>query len=226
MADKRKPLVNNFIYHIYNRGVAKNDTFIIPGDYEKAIKLIDYYRFSNTPFKYSLLKNLPDSEQIAILNNLKKQNKLRAKILSFTLMPNHFHFTLKQMINNGISKFVADFSNSYTRFINVKNDRVGPLFQGKFKSILIKTDEQLIHLSRYHHLNVYTDGLVYDIDGIINYPYSSIQNYLGNKIYDFVDTHDILSLFKNHQSYKKFVLSNRHHQRELSKIRHLLLENS
>ena len=226
MADKRKPLVNDFVYHVYNRGVAKNDTFIIPSDYEKAIKLIDYYRFSNTPFRYSLLRKLPDSEQFDILSRLTKQNKLRVKILSFILMPNHFHFTLKQMIDNGISKFMSDFTNSYTRFINVKNDRVGPLFQGIFKSKIIKTDEQLIHLSRYHHLNVYTDGIVNDIDGIINYPFSSMQNYLGNMIYNFVDTHDILSLFKNHQSYKKFVLSNRHHQRELSKIRHLLLENS
>lgn len=224
MANKRLPLVNNFIYHIYNRGVAKNDTFLTSKDYEKAIELIDYYRFSNTPFRFSLLRKMPDSDQVTILKQLKKQNMIRVKILTFALMPNHFHFIIKQVANNGISKFMSDFTNSYTRFINVKNDRVGPLFQGIFKSKLIQTDEQLIHLSRYHHLNPYTDMLVNNIEGILDYPYSSIQNYLGNHVFDFIDTHDILSLFKNYASYKKFVLSNRDYQRQLGQIKHLLIE--
>lgn len=68
-------------------------------------------------------------------------------------MPNHFHLLIKQTEQNGISEFVGKFSNSYTKYYNTKHNRVGALLQGQLKAVLIESGEQLIHVSRYIHLN-------------------------------------------------------------------------
>ena len=144
------------------------------------------------------------------------------EILSYVLMPNHFHFTLKQEIDGGIAKFVGNFENSFTRYINIKNDRPGPLFQGRFKAVLIESDEQLIHLTRYHHLNPFADGVVSNFQELVNYPYSSLGDYLGHHRDKFVDTEMVLSFFSDSNAYKKFVAKQKDYKRSLSKIKKLL----
>jgi len=225
-ARRRAPLVSDHIYHIFNRGVAKLPTFTSPHEYRRALELINYHRFANIPFKYSTYLKLPFGEQAIIDAKLQKDNDLLVKIITFKLMPNHFHFIVKQVKDGGISKYISRFTNSYTKYVNEKNRRVGPLFQGKFKSVLIKTDEQLLHLSRYIHLNLYTDKIAATFKELLTYVYSSLPHYIGTHTYDFVDSEPILSHFKDASAYKQFVLRYAQYQRTLGRIKKLTLEHS
>lgn len=195
-------------------------------EYRRFIRLLDYYRFANTPMRYSDFIHLSEKNQTELLIDLKKEQDVWIQIYTFILMPNHFHLCLKQLVDGGISNFLRHVENSYTRYINTKNDRVGPQFQGRFKSVLVETEEQLLHLSRYQHLNIYTDGIVNTIEELTNYPYSSFPYYLGSKKDNFIDTEFILAHFKNSNAYKRFVLSNRGYQRSLSKLKKLINEDT
>lgn len=226
MPGRKTPLIEGQFYHIFNRGVAKLPTFTNKKEYERALIIIDYYRFANTPLKLSKFLYLPLTTQKEILTKLKKDNDLFTRIHSFVLMFNHFPFTLEEIVPGGISKFMADFTNSYTRYINVKKDRNGALFQGSFKSVLIESEEQLLHLSRYHHLNPYTEGIVNPIQEILSYEYSSLIDFTGNQVHNFVYTELILSHFKSRNNYRKFVLNQRDYQRKLGMLKKLTLEKS
>ena len=154
-------------YHIYNRGVEKRTIFYDDKDYIKFLSTIKYYL---TPKDQDLKK--------AIKETIFRRSKLEDKeleLLCYCLMPNHFHFLIKQNTQNGITRFMRRLSNTYVKYFNKKYDRVGTLFQGKFKAVLVETNEYLLHLSRYIHRNPLELG----IDQIVNYSYSSYPNYIN-----------------------------------------------
>ena len=122
-------------------------------------------------------------------------------------MPNHFHFLLEQKEDKGISKFLSNLQNSYTKFFNISHERDGSLFSDQFKAVRIETDEQLIHVSRYIHLNPHTGFVVKSLKELEEYPWSSFPDYLQTPR-EFVDTEFILSFFGNSQKYIKFVSTN------------------
>lgn len=138
-------------------------------------------------------------------------------------MPNHFHLLLRQIDDAGISKFMANFTNSYTKYFNMKNDRVGPLFQGLFKAVLIEDDEQLMHVSRYIHLNPASSFLV-EPDFLESYEWSSYPDYLGLKNPEIIEKETVLNLFSNEEQYKQFVLDQAGYARTLETIKHHLLD--
>lgn len=224
MPGRKTPLVRGNFYHIYNRGVAKLPIFTDTQEYERAQELIRYYRFAKVPLKYSEFIKLAKSQQEKILKELTVKAEVLVRIHTFTFMPNHFHFILEQMADAGISKFISDFSNSYTRYVNIKQDRSGSLFQGPFKARLIQTEEDLLNLSRYQHLNLFTDGLVNSVESLANYRFSSLQDYIADKKHDFVYTDMILSHFKNKAAYWRFVLRQKDYQRSLAQIKKLLFQ--
>src|SRR3989344_7879200 len=116
------PLVNSEVYHVFNRGIDRRPTFITKAEYQRAIKSISFYRFAKPPLRLSKLLLLENKRQVEILESLEKSEKL-VEIISYCLMPNHFHFLLKQTQENGISKFLGNFQNSYTRYFNTRNKR-------------------------------------------------------------------------------------------------------
>jgi putative transposase len=136
-------------------------------------------------------------------------------------MPNHFHLLVKQKANAGISTFTSKLTNSFTKYFNTKNDRVGPLFQGQFKAVLVESDEQLIHLSRYIHLNPLASNLVKNLD---SYEWSSLPAYGGKAEGSFVSTKNILSYFSDEADYKKFVLNQAEYAKSLERLKHKTLE--
>lgn len=221
------PLIINQFYHVVNRGVASLPIFSSTRDYLRFLDLIDYYRFANTPMSFSNLMKLPREERNTVWATLRDKNFLRAEILTFCLMPNHFHFLLKQTAERGISTFLGNLENSYAKYFNTKSTRAGPLFQSMFKAVRIETNEQLLHVSRYIHLNPSTGYLVETKD-LVEYRWSSFPNYLDgyeNSIkYSFVNANIILSFFKDKKSYKKFVFDQAEYQKELGIIKHLILD--
>ncbi|MFW6143928.1 MAG: transposase, partial [Patescibacteria group bacterium] len=125
-------------------------------------------------------------------------------IISFCLMPNHFHFVFKQLNEDGITNFMRRICTSYTKYFNKRQDRVGGLFQGRFKSVKVESDEQLIHVTRYQHINPQKLGLD-SVNQLIEYPWSSLNTYLARRdFYSFLNTDLVLGEFGSREEYKKF----------------------
>lgn len=224
MPGRKIPLVTNEYYHALNRGVASQPIFSSKREYQRAVETFFYYQNKTVPLKYSKFLKLATKRRTKILENLRAKRQYRVEIVCYCLMPNHLHFLLRQTFNEGISKFMSDFANSYTRYFNTKNERRGPLFEGKFKAIRVETDEQLLHLSRYIHLNPYSSHVVKNLKNLEDYPYSSLLEYTQKTKSNFCSKEIILDQFKSPQSYKKFVFDQADYQRELEKIKHLALE--
>jgi len=138
-------------------------------------------------------------------------------------MPNHVHFLMKELEKNGISRFMSNFQNSYAKYLNLKTNRTGSLFQSMFKAVRIESDEQLIHVCRYIHLNPLTSYVIRDVDGLERYPWSSYPEYFKG-ISDLIDTNLISDFFPSKKEFRKFTLDQVDYQRQLDKIKHLSLE--
>ena len=192
------PFFNSGYYHIYNRGVEKRNIFMIESDYFRFIETLDFYRKSPQPQKLSDFR-----KRVVSFKEIKNQKNL-IKILAYCLMPNHFHFLVQQLIDGGITNFVSNLANSYTRYFNTKYERIGALFQGAFKAKLVNNDEYLLHLSKYIHRN--PDSLLRWENKI--YPYSSYKYYLSPEESSFCDPSFILSYYATANpklSYRSFV---------------------
>jgi len=215
------PLITDEIYHVFNRGIDRRPTFLSKWEYVRAANLLDYYRFRIPPIKYSKFLTCSIDQQEQILKQLKKENDKRVEITTYCLMPNHFHFLLKQITDKGISRFISDWQNSYTRFHNLRHERTGPLFNDQFKAVRIESEEQLLHVSRYIHLNPYSGRVINSLTNLIKYPWSSLNQFINRKKDGPCDPELILSYFSK-SGYKKFVFDQADYQRQLESIKHLL----
>lgn len=217
-------LANDQIYHIFNRGIDRQTIFNTKWEYNRAFETLKFYRFANLPFRLSRLLNLPENDRQYIIRDLNQNNEKLVDIIAFCLMPNHFHFMLKQLKDNGISKFIANFTNSYTKYFNTKHERIGHLFEGQFKAVLVETNEQLIHLSRYIHLNPVSSFIIKTED-LGKYKWSSLQEYLKVSKESVCQKDIVLDQFQSFKEYNKFVLNQIEYAQELDKIKHLVVEN-
>lgn len=224
MPGRKVVLANNEIYHIINRGVASQPIFFSKRDYQRALNSFLYYQNQNLPLSYSHFIVQSQERKTEILKELQSGKIFLVDIISFCFMPNHFHFLLKQLVSEGISKFFGNFTNSYARYFNLKNKRKGPLFQGRFKAVRIKTDEQFLHTHRYVHLNPYTSYMLKTLKELEDYPYSSFPEYLRKTKTNICNKKLILDCFKDVETYKKFVFDQADYQRRLEEIKHLILE--
>jgi len=96
------------------------------------------------------------------------------KIIAYTINPNHYHFILQQSIDNGISTYMHKIGTSYTKYFNLKYNRSGHLFQGKFKASHINSNERLLWLSAYVNGN----AEIHKIAKATDWQWSSYQEYL------------------------------------------------
>ncbi len=215
-------LATNEIYHIYNRGVEKRPIFHAQNDYLRFRDLVNYYRFTDCSLRFSFFKRLALDVKSNMLSELENKSEKHVEIFTFCLMPNHFHFLLKQLTQGGISKFVSKVTNGYSHYFNMKYKRVGHLFQGNFGAVRIEDEEQFLHVHRYIHLNPVTSYII-DFANLSTYKFSSYPQYLDS-ISGFCDTNIILSYFKNIKQYKKFIEDQVDYARKLDRIKHVLLE--
>lgn len=224
MATRDIVLAEGEIYHIFNRGVAKMPIFLSAKHYKRFIELMNYYRFANLRLSYSSFNKLAIELREARLEEIILANAFDVSLLAFCLMPNHFHLLVKQTNPNGITKFMRHIQDGYAKYFNITSERIGPLYQSSFKAVRVESDEQLVHVSRYIHLNPATAYLV-PTEKLHTYPWFSLPNYIEKEPskYSFVDTQIIQSFFKK-KDYEMFVYDQIEYQRELAKIKHLLLE--
>ncbi len=213
---------NGEIYHVFNLGVEKRPVFTSKREYGRALSALNFYRFDDLPFGLSQFSKLEEEEKSRFFSQLLKDGKKRVDILGYCLMPNHFHFLLKQLIDNGIAKFMSDFSNSYTRYFNIKYKRVGHLFQGVFKAVRVEDDDQFIHVWRYIQINPVVSLVIKEVE-LDHYPYSSFFEYLDKKR-GICNKKPILDYFSSIKELKTFVYDQVNYGKKLEAIKHLILE--
>jgi len=182
----------------------------------------DFQRFLKTLLYYQILGPKPRFSLFAPTTNSLDKTKKIIEVICYCLMPNHFHFLLRQLVDGGITEFISKLSNSYTKYFNIKHKRIGPLLQGEFKSVLVESNEQLLHLSRYIHLNPSVSGLV---DNLEEYSRSSYPEYIGTAAKVICSKKIILDQFKSTKGYQKFVMDQESYGRELEIIKHTLLDS-
>lgn len=207
MPYRKVTFINGGIYHVFNRGVDQKPIFLEKGDYKRFINLLDYYKYTRE-VKYSIAITNPhqvwDSQGDPLVD-----------LICYCLMPNHFHLLLRQTTESGVSNFLRLIQNSFTKYFNTKHQRTGHLLQGLFKAVQINTDEQLLHVSRYIHLNPFVAGLINDLKG---YQWSSYRDYFEEKNQD-IDSTSILSFFKTPPEYERFVVDHADYAKSLEKIK-------
>lgn len=201
------------IYHVFNRGVARLPIFTNKRDHDRFLETIYYYRFQGPKPKFSQLSRFKDSKF--------EKNKKIVEIFCYCLMPNHYHFLIKQLEENGVSEFINKLSNSYTKYFNTKHNRVGSLMQGQFKAVRIEYEEQLMHVSRYIHLNPVASFLVKNLN---TYSWSSYLSYIGSQQDKICSKEFISAMFKNPQKYEEFVLDQVEYAQSLERIKHLVID--
>lgn len=187
-----KLYVENGYYHLYNRGVAKNNIFLSSLDYGVFLSYLKEYLSPFIP---------PTEEEIADQGRVyfRKNYYSKIKLMAFVLMPNHFHFLLKQSEIRAIEGFMRSLITRYCGYFNRHYKRVGHLFQDNYKGILIGQENYFLWLSRYIHLN--PQELLEKTDSLISYPYSSYPTYLGKSKTDWLNIGDVTSQIKNYQEF-------------------------
>jgi REP element-mobilizing transposase RayT len=160
-------------YHIYNRGASRGQIFFTAANYAYCLRLIKKY--------------LP---------------QYMVSIIAYCLMPNHYHFLLRQDGDQPLSKFIGVLFNAYAQALNQQRQRSGSLFEGRFHHVLIDRDEYLIHLCRYIHLNPVRAKLVERPE---EWSYSNYLEWIDQRSGTLKDEKFIRQWFPQASAYQTFV---------------------
>lgn len=166
---------NTDVYHCIVRGINKQDIFFDDQDYLKFLKVLS-----------------------------KAKELFQFKLYSYVLMPNHIHLQIKDEKQN-LSEFMHSIEISYAFYFNKKYQRIGHVYENKFRSKPVETDEYMKNLQRYIHQNPQNAF----IDMTEKYKWSSYKEYIYEE--KIVDTEDILNLFSNNkeEAKKEFIKFNK-----------------
>lgn len=214
MPYRKTPFITGQFYHIYNRGSEKRVVYEDKRDYHRFLRTAQYYQLKGPKPKLSHFFKYQQFKPHLAKNNV--------EIIAFCLMPNHFHLLVRQLEDGGITEMITKLSLSYTKYFNTRYNRVGPLFQGQFKAVLIETDEQLIHVSRYIHLNPIASFLVKDLS---RYEYSSYNTYFNDYLVKSCNPQPVLELFASPSDYQKFVNEQIDLAQSMEIIKHQIIDD-
>ena len=179
MARKPRIHLDGALYHVMLRGNGGQSIFLLDDDREAFEALV--------------------AEGIARFGH---------RIHAYCWMGNHVHLAI-QVAETPLSKIMQNLAFRYTRFINRREQRIGHLFQGRFKALLVDADSYLLELARYIHLNPVRARLVADA---ADYPWSGHLAYLGKAHKAWLTTEWVLAQFAENtvaarSRYKSFVLA-------------------
>jgi len=192
MPQRKNPLIPGQYFHIFNRGINNGIIFRKDRNYLFFLRRIKQILTPKT-----------------------------ASIIAYVLMPTHYHLLIK--INDiDFSFAMGRLIISYTKACNREWGRTGPLFEGRFKAKLVDSDEYILGLSRYIHLNPVTANLA---ERPAEWPFSNYLDLIGRRN-SILSESDIVHGYFNHIDptigYQKFVEEELEDQ-ELS-FEHLLFD--
>lgn len=182
-------------YHIYNRGVNKNDIFLDDQDFSVFINLLKRY--------------LNDSPEKDLKGREYDWLYPEVELLAFCLMSNHFHLFIYQTTEGAITKLIRAVAASYSVYFNKKYQRRGPLFESRYLATNINSDAYLAHISRYIHLNP---------PNYKNYEWSSLPYYLDKKHAPWIRPDRITDLFSKNE-YEEFVNDHLDHKKTMDALK-------
>jgi len=160
-------------YHLYNRGAGKAKIFFNEGNYLYLLQLIRIYA-----------------------------SKYGVAVIAYCLMPNHYHFLLRQEAEIPLSKFMQVLFNSYVQALNLQQGRTGTLFEGRFKHKCVDQWEYLVTVCRYIHRNPIEAKLVKKPE---DWVYSNYREWVGLRDGVLVDKVFVQDHFETVEKYVNFV---------------------
>ncbi len=179
------------IYHVFNRGVEKRKIFIKTQDYSRFVLALEFFNRDIKTNLWDYVAKVGSDPTFARLERERlKKSKPVIELLAFVLMPNHYHFIIREIRKGGTSLFMNKLGG-YASYFNKQYDRVGALFQSRYKVVPIKTDFQLDIIFPYVHTNPvelkerqWKVGKIKDkpdaIKWLENYKWSSYRDYTGS----------------------------------------------
>ncbi len=193
MASKNsiKSDIKDGFYHIYNRGVGKMDIFKDEMDFGVFLSYLSDCLLP-PPNKEELYHSINIQDRVLYVpKRIPKNYYGKIALACYCLMPNHFHFLIKQLEKGAMKNFIHSVLLRYSMYFNKKYDRVGPLFQGRYKAIFVDNESYLLYLSKYIHLNPseFTHDLLK--------AKSSYADFVGLKNTLWVCKNEILKYFNN-----------------------------
>jgi putative transposase len=220
MYRRKDPLAPGEVYHVFSRSISSLEIFSRPSECARMCDTLRHYQHGKPALglaKYIVFTRLHPARE-AKPTERKGQLEL-VLIICYCLMPTHLHLVLKQLTEHGISEFMSLILNSYTRYFNTRHHRKGPLWEGRFKDVRVKTDDQLLHLTRYIHLNPVT---AYLVGAPEEWRASSYREYLSGVKDPICTFKGLLNI--DPARYRLFVEDRAGYQRRLGEIKRLLLE--
>ena len=177
MPYRKVELINEQVYHIYNRGVRKKNIFLCNRDYERFLDKIDEYK-----------------------------KKYNIQIVAWALMPNHFHMLVRGVdcewqspdscgVRTPLVSFMLKLQQSHAMYFKNKYEKIGPIFQGRFNAKAVGDEDYLIKLLHYIH----GQPSHHKICSEWNWPYTSLSYYLSSS-----PDSDLITIDNYHESFKKF----------------------
>lgn len=205
-----KQYTENGYYHIYNRGVEKRLIFLDQQDYSVFLSYLKEYLSPKNELELRQKLSDPNTsykEKDKVIKLLRMNNFYgEITLLAYCLMPNHFHFFVKQKSAMSIDKFMQSLCTRYTMYFNKKYQRVGSLFQAVYKAVLVETEQQYLYLSKYIHKQALAlQGET--LQGSEEQP-SSYKEFLKERITEWIKPEEVLSYFSQVNptlSYKSFI---------------------
>lgn len=190
-----KVFVPNAFYHVYNRGWNLGNIFIDDADY--------------IYFDHLLARHLSPKLSEDSGGKSYKHFYPEVRLVAYCLMGNHFHMLLYQYDVSAITRLMKSLMTAYTAYFNARHKRRGSLFESRYKAVWIGNDAQLLHITRYIHLNH---------PRYATWGHSSYRDYFNNTR-EWIDPYPILDLFSSKAAYGEFVADYEVIQRERDDIK-------
>lgn len=216
---RKEPFTVGDYVHVYNRGNRKIPIVYDENDKWRFLKILRYFNAEYSPpnlfRQINYLIKFKECRRFEWPKNWGPYSPL-SKILTYCLMPNHFHLLLKETTRGGISKFMKKLGNGFTNYINIKYDEKGSLFQGSYKAKRIKDEKGLQYLDAYiqvfNPLELYPGGIEKALNEFdkafefaTNYLFSSLGESFGRRRLLIIDRDVLNERFPNLEVYKKFI---------------------
>lgn len=243
MPYRKVQFANNEIYHVVLRAIDDNLLFKDVDDYYRGIFSIYEFNNSNPVSIKERRKARARIKRIQVARDpdsgaelINDERKGLVEVLIFCLMPNHIHLLLRQLKDNGITKFMSKVGIGLGGYFNRKYDREGHVFQDRFVAVHIKNDEQLKTVFAYIHANPisliepkWKEIGIKQPERVIgfleSYKWSSYPDYVGKKNFPSVtERRFILEVMGGEQGCKDFVENWVRYKREIRRFADLSLE--